>query len=357
MNKSVLTLAAVICIFSSGFSSGVMAANRFVTPIIIGDSWSNSYWDWPGSTTEVVWSQYRDHAISGDWLSVQNAENQQGMVLNIADYLDLNPDADSLIIQGGINDIFNNVDAATMKAALQSIVAEAKSRSNIIDIVVISPGPFGGVPSGWNQGKQNELEDYIDWLPGFAQSEQIDWYIVYDDVNHKDYPWIISDGSNGEPNYTSDGLHLNALGVARMALGVDLLIGEIRSRPLQIDIDIDPWNDANEVRPDDDYLLTVAVVSSSISAGGTIDFDAMQIDPASLKFGLDDAPNVVVQPIVRDLNGDSLSDVVIGFRMEETGIQCEDTSVVLDGETYSGDVFKGTDFITTVECETGGCHP
>jgi len=358
MNKTILTLATIVCIALSGFSSAVLAANRFVAPVLIGDSWSNnSYYDWPGYTTELVSSQYRNHAISGEWLSVRDAGNQLGMVLNIADYLDLNPDADSLIIQGGINDILNNVDAATMKAALQSIVAEAKSRSNIIDIVVISPGPFGGVPSGWDQGKQDELEDYIDWLPGFAQSEQIDWYIVYDDVKHKDYPWIISDGSNGEPDYTNDGLHLNTLGVIRMAMGVDLLIGEIRSRVLQVDIDIEPWSELNEVRPDDDYLLTVAVLSSSISAGGTVDFDAMQFDPASLKFGPGEAANVVVQPIASDLNGDSLTDVVVGFRMTETGVQCEDTSVTLDGETYSGDPFKGTDSITTVECETGGCHP
>jgi lysophospholipase L1-like esterase len=350
-------LTAVICIFSSSFSLGVMAADRFVAPVIIGDSWSNGIWDWPGYTTEVDWSQYRNHAISGDWLSVRNANQQLGMVLNIADYLDLNPDADSLIIQGGINDILNDVDAATLKAALQSIVAEAKSRSNIKNIIVISPGPFGGVPSGWDEGKQYELEDYIGWLPGFAQSEQIDLYIVYDDVNHKDYPWIISDGTNGEPDYTNDGLHLNTLGVIRMALGVDMIIGEIRRRPLQIDIDIDPWNDANEVRPDDDYLLTVAMLSSSIDGGGTINFDALQIDPASLKFGQNEATNVVDYPIVRDLNGDMLSDVVIGFRVQETGVQCTDTSVALVGATYSGEAFTGTDFITTVECETDSCHP
>ena len=339
------------------YSPAVPAAGRFITPVLIGDSWSNSHWDWPGSTAEIAFPEYRNHAISGEWLSARDIENKQGMVLNVADYLDLTPDADALIVQGGGNDIYNSVDAETLKAALQSIVAEAKSRSNIRDILVISPGPFGGVPEGWTQAKQDQLEEYINWLPGYTQAEQIDLYIVYDDVNHPDYPWIISDGTNGAPDYTDDGAHLDLLGAEVMALGVDERIREIRSRPEQVQIDIDPWDDLNEVRPNDSYLLTVGVITTSVTEGDAVDFDPLQVDPASLRFGLSEAQNVVVQPLVQDIDGDSTNDRVFGFRMEETGIQCDDTTATLVGETYSGDAFIGSDAIAPAGCSETGCHP
>jgi hypothetical protein len=127
--------------------------------------------------------------------------------------------------------------------------------------------------------------------------------------------------------------------------------------PIPAEVDIDPWKAENEVRPTEDYLITTAVNSTSITAGDEVDLDATQVDPSTLRFGQGEAPNVVVVPIVRDMDGDSDIDVVFGFRMPDTGIQCGDTEATLIGETYSGEAFTGTDSITTVECDTGGCHP
>ena len=42
---------------------------------------------------------------------------------------------------------------------------------------------------------------------------------------------------------------------------------------------------------------------------------------------------------------------------EDTGIACEDTDATLTGETFGGDEFTGTDFVTPVNCEVSGCHP
>ena len=54
---------------------------------------------------------------------------------------------------------------------------------------------------------------------------------------------------------------------------------------------------------------------------------------------------------------DSVTDVAFGFRIEDSGILCDDTEVTLTGETYAGQPFVGTDDITTVECTSSSCHP
>jgi hypothetical protein len=123
-----------------------------------------------------------------------------------------------------------------------------------------------------------------------------------------------------------------------------------------IEIDVDPWSAANEVRPDDDYVVTVGLFSKSIATGDDADLDVLQIDPASLQFGPGLAPNVAI-PLTGDLNGDLLTDVVYGFNMPATGIACNDTEVMIAGETYAGLPVIGSDSITTVECGGASCHP
>jgi len=65
----------------------------------------------------------------------------------------------------------------------------------------------------------------------------------------------------------------------------------------------------------------------------------------------------VAQPVVQDIDGDSDTDIVVGFRVEDSGIECDDTEVTLAGSTLAGVTFTGNDEITTINCETSGCHP
>ena len=222
---------AVLLACSTFILVNCFAADRFVTPILIGDSWSDDRRDWPNFTLTVAWDEYRNHAIRGEWLSVQNAASGEGMAANISAYLDQHPEADSIIIQGGINDIGNGIAAEVIKSALAYMVTEAKARSNIFDIIVMSPGPFGGY-SGWTRAMQDELYEYINWLPGFCASQQIDCYDTYAAVGHPDNLLIISDGTQGAPDYDTDGVHVNREGAVKVAADMDALIETIRNRPV-----------------------------------------------------------------------------------------------------------------------------
>ena len=123
-----------------------------------------------------------------------------------------------------------------------------------------------------------------------------------------------------------------------------------------VDIDVDPWNESNEVRPDDSYIVPVGVLGMNTADGDAIDLDATQVDPASLRFGPAEAPHTGT-PLTTDLDGDSNMDVIFGFQMQDSGIACGDTELEMTGSLYSTLPIEGTDSITTTDCQTNQCHP
>ena len=94
--------------------------------------------------------------------------------------------------------------------------------------------------------------------------------------------------------------------------------------------------------------MPVAILSS-------VEFDATQVDPATLKFGSAEA-GVAEAVSIEDVDGLNGDDTRASFRVEESGIFCNDTEVSLTGETYAGDPITGVDSIDATECESGGCH-
>ena len=152
----------------------------------------------------------------------------------------------------------------------------------------------------------------------------------------------------------------NSVTVTGRTLAGDPLFGRAPITPVDcaktLDMDVDPYNAANEVRPNDDYVLLVGVKSTSTTAGEAADLDALQIDPASLRFGPGGSANAI-SPIPTDLDGDADTDVIFGFQVQESGIFCGDTEVTLEGAQYDGFPLIGLDSITTADCTETGCHP
>jgi probable HAF family extracellular repeat protein len=125
-----------------------------------------------------------------------------------------------------------------------------------------------------------------------------------------------------------------------------------------VEIDVDPFSTANEVRPTSDNLIAVAVLSTNVTDGDALDFDATQVNPSSLKFGLGEAANIAAPwPMDVGGDGDGDTDVLFGFSTQETGVLCGDTEISLAGETYAGELIKATDTISTTDCTDTGCHP
>jgi hypothetical protein len=117
-----------------------------------------------------------------------------------------------------------------------------------------------------------------------------------------------------------------------------------------IQIDFEQWNSADTIRPKEAYFTTVGVKTLSIADGDAVDFDATQIDPATVMFGPARTANVA-QPIQTDFDNDGDTDIVFGFRVEDSGVSCLDTSVTLVAKTLSGDPLAGQTSVTPINCE------
>jgi hypothetical protein len=128
-----------------------------------------------------------------------------------------------------------------------------------------------------------------------------------------------------------------------------------------VDIDVDPFNSANTIRPNDNYNVTVAVLGMRTATGDTIDLypgatTANGVDAESLRLGAAATPGIGT-PIITDIDGDSYDDMLINFNVFDAGIACGDTELELTGGKISGIPIKGNDVIVTEDCETSSCHP
>jgi hypothetical protein len=110
-----------------------------------------------------------------------------------------------------------------------------------------------------------------------------------------------------------------------------------------VQIDIRPVGDGNRINPRSNGTLRVAVLSSA-------NFDATEIDPASVRFGRTGTEATPVRFALRDVNGDGNTEAVFRFRIRQTGIACGDTSASLTGRTIGGAHITGSDAIRTVGC-------
>jgi hypothetical protein len=100
-------------------------------------------------------------------------------------------------------------------------------------------------------------------------------------------------------------------------------------------IDIQPGRDPNSVDPDSNGVVAVAVLGSE-------DFDAMQSDFSTMRFGPDEASPVHDGHAV-GADGDGFMDMVFHFNIRDTGIACGDSYAALIGETFEGKSVSGVD--------------
>lgn len=107
---------------------------------------------------------------------------------------------------------------------------------------------------------------------------------------------------------------------------------------LNVDVDIKPGNDSNTINPNSKGVIPVAILSSE-------DFDATDIDPLSVTFGLNEAMETHGKGHIEDMNEDGFDDLLLHFRTQETGIASTDTEACLTGETLCGLTFTGCDEI------------
>lgn len=130
-----------------------------------------------------------------------------------------------------------------------------------------------------------------------------------------------------------------------------LSVDDLKIKPAtRIEIVFLPFSASENIRPKDAYYITVGLKNTSIADGDTADFDPLLVDPATLRLGPDHA-EVTGLPLEQDFDGDGDIDKTFGFRVEDTGQTCTQTSIQLTGSTYTGTVFAGNAAVNPVGCE------
>jgi probable HAF family extracellular repeat protein len=110
-----------------------------------------------------------------------------------------------------------------------------------------------------------------------------------------------------------------------------------------VTIDIKPGSDPATINPKSQGVIPVAILTTDT-------FDATTVNASTVRFGKNGTEAPPVQSAVEDVNGDGLSDLILHFNTQATGIQCGDTSASLTGQTFSGRAIQGSDSIVTVGC-------
>lgn len=104
-------------------------------------------------------------------------------------------------------------------------------------------------------------------------------------------------------------------------------------------------SDPNSVNPNRNKgLISVAILTTET-------FDAQEVDPATVRFGPDEARIAHSSSHLEDVDGDTDTDLLLHFRTQETGIQCGDTEATLSGFTFDGTEIQGSNSIKTVGCK------
>jgi hypothetical protein len=112
----------------------------------------------------------------------------------------------------------------------------------------------------------------------------------------------------------------------------------------QVQIDIKPGSFPNSINLGSGGVVPVAIF-------GSADLDAAAIDPSSIT--LASAPvqlrgNGTPQASLQDVNGDGIPDLVVQVVTEALQLSDTDTQAILEGRTWDGTPFTGTDSVRIV---------
>ena len=103
-----------------------------------------------------------------------------------------------------------------------------------------------------------------------------------------------------------------------------------------VEIDVKPGSDPNSINLRNNGVIPVAILT-------TPSFDITQLDPASVRFGPNQAGESHNKGHLEDVDNDGDIDLILHFKTQETGIQNTDTYACLTGATLNGVPIQGCD--------------
>jgi hypothetical protein len=111
-----------------------------------------------------------------------------------------------------------------------------------------------------------------------------------------------------------------------------------------VTIDIRPLCHENVINPRRKGVIPVAIITTDL-------FDATTVAPATVRFGPTGTEAALIRFFHDDVDGDGDTDMIAHFKTQDSGIVCGDTSAVLKGETFGGELIQATDSLNTVGCK------
>jgi len=142
---------------------------------------------------------------------------------------------------------------------------------------------------------------------------------------------VVADWNNdGRPDLATTAHETSTISV--------LLNGAAAETPVKIDIR--PTDPRNRVNLRSNGFMSVAILSRD-------GFDATEVDADTVRFGRTGTEATPVRFGLADIDGDGTTDILLRFRIRDTGIICGDTFAVIKAATFAGRRVVGSEFIRT----------
>ena len=201
---------------------------------------------------------------------------------------------------------------------------------------------IGSSPFGADTNWRGAIDEVRIWAVARTQEQiqsSMNQYLCGNETGLRAY-WSFDEGQ-GQQLMDTLGQSNGVISGPEWVPGVELLapqncIGDITT----VVFDVKP----DHVNPNSRGLLTVTILTRD-------GFDATTIDPTTVRLGKSGTEAAPVDFNRKDVNSDGQPDILLQFRIQDSGIQCGDTSVSITGQTLNGIPIQGSDSITTVGCK------
>ena len=134
----------------------------------------------------------------------------------------------------------------------------------------------------------------------------------------------------------------NTVVVSAVAASMTLHLGAMQAIPVSIDIRPDD-PPPTIIAPRSQGMLPVAILT-------TPTFDATTIAPATLRLGVTGTEAAPVRVGRADVDRDGDTDLRAHFAVQDTGLECGATTLILKGRTTDGQAIDGSESIETEGC-------
>ncbi len=119
-------------------------------------------------------------------------------------------------------------------------------------------------------------------------------------------------------------------------------VGPTKATP--VIVDVEPGKYPNRIDLEEQRSVPIAILGSAT-------FDVTTVNFSSLQAGKGKAAPTDNSPVIQDVNGDGMPDLVAHFSVKALGLGCKDPSLFLTGKKTDGTAFSGADSIVIVDCK------